>query len=200
MITIFIILLNLIVSYRAYQVFEVGGMDRDAFLLRPFQLSKGKNIKGAILSQFSHVEFSHFLFNMLTLYFFGPVIERTIGILSFLIIYILSGIAAIVLTYIQRKDDPMYSALGASGCISGILFASIVIYPQMSLYMFFIPIPIPGPIFAFLYLAYSLYSMNEGGSISHEAHLGGAMMGFLMGGYFAGGYQNFVNRIYEIFT
>lgn len=200
MITIFIILLNLIVSYRAYKVFETGGMERDTFLLRPFQLSKGKNIQGAILSQFSHVEFSHFLFNMLTLYFFGPVVERSVGIFSYLIIYFLSGFAAIILTYIQRKDDPMYSALGASGCIAGILFASIVIYPQMSLYMFFIPIPIPGPIFAFLYLGYSLYSMNEGSGISHEAHLGGALMGFLLGGYFAGGYQNFVNRIYEIFT
>ncbi len=200
MITIFIILLNGIVSYRAYRAFEAGGIERDTFLLRPYQISKGKNIIGGFLSQFSHVEFSHFLFNMLTLYFFGPVVEKTVGIISFLVIYIFSGFAAIILTYLQRKDDPMYSALGASGCISGILFSSIVIYPQMSLYMFFIPIPIPGPIFAFLYLGYSLYSMNERSGISHEAHLGGALMGFLLGGYFSGGYQNFVNRIYEIFT
>jgi len=199
-VTISIIILNLLISYRAYKAFESGGIDRDNFLLRPYQLSIGKNYLGAFLSQFSHVEFYHLLFNMLTLYFFGPVVERTVGTLPFLIIYALSGLAAILLTYSQRKNDPSYTALGASGCISGLLFASIIIYPQMSLYMFFIPIPIPGPIFAVLYLGYSLFYMNDGGGVSHEAHLGGALMGFLLGGYFAGGYQNFVNRVYEIFN
>ena len=199
MLTKLIILVNIIISYKAYKEFENGGLERDRYLLRPFQLSMKKNFIGAFLSQFSHVEFSHFFFNMLTLYFFGPVVEKLAGSLSFLVVYSLSGLSAIFLTYLQRKDDINYSALGASGCISGILFTSIVLYPQMSLYMFFIPIPIPGPIFAILYMVYSLFLMNENGGVSHEAHLGGALMGFLAGGYLAGGYQNFVNQFYLLF-
>ncbi len=199
MFTKLIILLNIFISYKAYTAFQNGGMERDDYLLRPFQLSRKQNIKGAILSQFSHVEVFHFIFNMMTLYFFGPIVEKLAGGIAFLAVYFLSGISAIVLTYLQRKDEPAYSALGASGCISGILFASIVLYPQMSLYMFFIPIPIPAPIFAFLYMGYSLFLMNDGGGISHEAHLGGALMGFILGGFLAGGYQNFVNQLYNLF-
>jgi membrane associated rhomboid family serine protease len=199
LLTKLIILLNIIISYKAYQAFQIGGTGVDDFLLRPFQLSRKQNYRGAILSQFSHVEISHFFFNMLTLYFFGPIVEKLAGEIAFLAVYILSGLAAIILTYLQRKDEPSYSALGASGCISGILFASIVLYPQMSLYMFLIPIPIPGPIFAFLYMGYSLFLMNDGGGVSHEAHLGGALMGFILGGFLAGGYQNFVNQLYNLF-
>lgn len=196
--TTILILINAFVSYRAYRAFE-SGFDRDDYLLQPFQLSMGKNIKGAILSQFSHVEIYHFIFNMLTLYFFGPIVERIAGGISFLAVYLMSGLAAIGLTYIQRKDDSRYSALGASGCVSGILFTSIVLYPGINLYMFFIPIPIPGPIFAVLYMAYSLFFMNESSGVSHEAHLGGALLGFLAGGYLAGGYQDFVTQFYNLF-
>lgn len=198
MITLLLLLINTIVSYRAYQAFN-DNRNKDDYLLIPSLLSRGENWKGAILSQFSHVEFFHFLFNMMTLYYFGPVVENFGGSISLLIVYILSGIGSIFLTYIQRKNDISYSGLGASGCISGVLFTSIVLYPQMKLYMFLIPIPIQGPIFAFLYLAYSLLLMNENTGIGHEAHLGGALIGFLFGGYLANGYQNFVNEFYKIF-
>lgn len=198
MITTLLILVNAFISYRAYRAFE-SGLDRDDYLLRPFQLSMGKNFKGAILSQFSHVEIYHFIFNMLTLYFFGPIVEKIAGAIPYLLVYFASGISAIGLTYLQRKDDSNYSALGASGCVSGILFTSIVLFPGISLYMFFIPIPIPGPVFAILYMAYSLFLMNDTTGVSHEAHLGGALLGFLAGGYLAGGYQNFVNQFYSLF-
>ena len=80
-----------------------------------------------------------------------------------------------------HKDEPYYSAVGASGAVSGIIYASILLYPAMQLYMFFIPIPIPGYIFGVGYLLYSIYGMKKQlGNVGHSAHLGGAIGGFAL--------------------
>ena len=80
------------------------------------------------------------------------------------------------------KNQSWYSAIGASGGVSGILFASIAMIPDLGIYFFFIPIPIPGYIFGFLYFAYSVYSMlnpRQQDNIGHAAHLGGAFFGLI---------------------
>jgi len=86
-----------------------------------------------------------------------------------------------LLSLYLHKEEFWYSAIGASGAVTGILYAAILLDPKMSLYMFFIPIPIPGYIFGVGYLLYSIYGMkNRIGNIGHDAHFGGAVGGYLV--------------------
>ena len=80
-----------------------------------------------------------------------------------------------------HKDEPHYSAVGASGAVTGILYAAILLEPSMELYLMFIPIPIPAYVLGIGYLLYSIYGMkNRLGNIGHTAHFGGAIGGFAM--------------------
>ncbi len=129
---------------------------------------------------FVHVGLTHLLFNMVTLYFFGPQIEGVVGPVRFAIIYIGSDLAANALTYWRHRGDPAYSAVGASGAISGVLFSFVLFAPFAMLGVMFI-IPMPAILFAFLYIGFSIYAANQGrGRIAHEAHLGGALGGVVL--------------------
>lgn len=130
-------------------------------------------------SGFLHVDWMHLLFNMYALYLFGDIVAKILGTDDFVIIYIVSLLAGNLYSLIYHKDEPNYSAVGASGAVSGILYSSILLYPAMELYLFFIPIPIPGYVFALGYILYSIYGMKKQlGNIGHAAHLGGAIGGF----------------------
>ncbi len=129
---------------------------------------------------FVHTGLAHLAFNMITLFSFGPPIERTIGWWRFLIVYVGSELAANALTYWRHRDDPAYSAVGASGAISGVVFSFVLFAPWAELRVFF-AIPIPAIIFAFLYIAFSVYASNRQiGRVAHEAHLGGALGGIIL--------------------
>lgn len=200
MLTYLVIGLNIIISYLAYKAFSEN--DRpERFLFRPFALSRGQNFTGALLSNFSHASFFHFLFNMITLYYFGPVVEKLGGKAAFLVVYVVSGVVSMFFSYYRHKDDYRYSALGASGCVSGILLASTVMYPHMNVYFLFIPFPIPAPAFAILFILASYYFMESSESqIAHDAHLGGALAGFLLGGFFSPrGFNEFFNFFLRVF-
>jgi membrane associated rhomboid family serine protease len=117
---------------------------------------------------------------MMTFYFFGPPLERMIGTVPFVILYVLALILSEARTYIQHRDNPNYASLGASGAVSAILFASIVYFPTQSIFILPIPIPIPAPLFAVGYLAYSAYLARQGkDGINHTAHIDGAITGLL---------------------
>ena len=104
---------------------------------------------------------------------FGPV--------KFLIIYFVSLLAGSVLALFFHKDEPHYSAVGASGAVTGILYAAILLQPDMSLFLMFIPIPIPAYVVGIGYLLYSIYGMKSRlGNIGHTAHFGGAIGGYLI--------------------
>jgi membrane associated rhomboid family serine protease len=182
MVTFTLIGINLVVSLLAFSAFRTK-RSPERFLFAPARVAGGENLSGMVLSQFSHADLGHLFFNMLALYFFAPVVEHFLGGFGLLTIYLLSGIAATLLTFVVHKKDQGYRALGASGSISGVIFASIVLYPGMSLYLFFVPIPIPGPIFAVGYIAYSIVmARRQFGNIGHEAHIGGAVAGLLLAG------------------
>jgi len=135
---------------------------------------------------FLHGDPMHLIFNMLTLYFFGTIVEQFFGVLFpgmakvlFLVFYLLAIVAASSATYFKHKDNPGFASIGASGATAAILFASILIMPTIGIMMFFIPIPIPGFIFGPLYLWYSSYAAKQAGdSIDHTAHFYGAVFGF----------------------
>ncbi len=133
-------------------------------------------------SGFLHADWMHLIFNMLTLYFFGPIVIGSFGEIGFVIIYFGSILLGNLFSLYLYKNQAWYSAIGASGGVSGILFAAIAIFPFIGIYMFFIPIPIPGYIFGALYFGYSVYMMlnpRQHDNIGHAAHLGGAFFGLV---------------------
>ncbi|TGK08084.1 rhomboid family intramembrane serine protease [Leptospira selangorensis] len=150
----------------------------DKLILRPFRDSKEGNYYTLATSGFVHADFTHLLFNMLTLYFFGRHVDMVLGPLGFMGLYLASILIANLVSFQKNKADENYASLGASGGTSGIVFASILFYPYSKIFFFFIPIPIPGPIYAILYLAYSYYaSKNRQDGINHDAHFYGALTG-----------------------
>ncbi len=135
-----------------------------------------------------HADFTHLLFNMLVLYSFGSNLEnyyftQYFGAhagLVFGLLYVTALPAANLYSYYKHKQDFSYNALGASGAVSAILFSSILISPLSSLYLMFIPVPIPSFIFGFCYLAYSWYMGKKGrDNVGHDAHFWGAVYGIV---------------------
>ncbi|WP_334059085.1 rhomboid family intramembrane serine protease [Polaribacter sp. P097] len=165
-------------------LFSIKGFEDYAFLDKyKFQVSrvKGDEKVRMLTSGFLHVDWMHLILNMYVLYAFGNIVINFLGTLPFLIIYFGSLIAGSLYTLQYHKNEPYYSAVGASGAVSGIVYASILLYPGMSLYLFFIPVPIPGYIFGVGYLLYSIYGMKKQvGNVGHAAHLGGAIGGFAL--------------------
>ena len=176
---ILIILFNLAVTILGMRAMR-SQAEAEKFLYVPALIRQGRNFRGYVLSHFAHSGWAHFLFNMLALYMFAVPILKASSYLSLALIYLLSGLAVDLIIFVLRSGNPGYRCLGASGSVSGIVFAGIVYDPHMSVFFFLLPIPIPGPIFALLYIALSIYLMRHGqDNISHEAHIGGSLAGFV---------------------
>jgi membrane associated rhomboid family serine protease len=175
-VTIVIIASNVIMSFKGFD-------DRLFFEKYKFNVGsirRGEQIR-MISSGFLHADTTHLLMNMVTLYFFAGTVINQFGNFNFVIIYIASLIFGNLLSLYFHKDEYWYSAIGASGAVTGILYAAILLEPSMSLYMFFIPIPIPGYVFGIGYLLYSIYGIkNRVGNIGHDAHFGGAVGGYAL--------------------
>lgn len=174
LVTIVVIAANVIISFKGFK-------DYAFFEKYKFNIASIRNKEYIRLfsSGFLHVDTMHLFFNMFTLFVFANVVVSTLGASAFLLIYILSLLAGNMLSYSFHKNEPHYNAVGASGAVTGIVYASILLYPEMSLYLLFIPIPIPAWIFGILYLLYSIYGMKKQlGNIGHDAHFGGAIAGY----------------------
>ena len=134
-----------------------------------------------------HAGWGHLFFNMLTLYFFGTVVERyfqasfgTASVALYVVFYVSAIAVSTIGDLIKYKDDYSYNAVGASGAVSAVLFASILFEPKMGIYIYLIPIPIPGYIFAPLYLLYCWYMAKRNmDNIGHTAHFWGAVYGLV---------------------
>lgn len=132
-----------------------------------------------ITSGFLHADWFHFAFNMFSFWSFANFLIQEFSTVNFLLIYFGSMAIGSLLTYFIHKEEPFYSAIGASGAVMGIIYCAILLYPDNSILLFG-AVPIPGYIFAFLYLAYSVYGMKgRYDNIGHTAHLGGAVGGLL---------------------
>jgi membrane associated rhomboid family serine protease len=164
-------------------LFSYKGMNDLAFF-RKFEFHIGSIRAGEhirmISSGFLHADLGHLFFNLFTLYMFAPVVSSYFGDFSFLLIYMASLVFGSLLTLLMHKNDYSYRAIGASGAVTGILYSAILIDPSMSLYLFFIPIPIPAYLFGIGYLLYSIYGMKaKNDNIGHTAHFGGAIGGYI---------------------
>ena len=165
-------------------VFSYKGITEPSFLnTYKFQIAailRGERIR-MLSSGFLHVDYLHLGFNMYALYLFASPVLGTLGNVPFLILYFGSLLLGNVFTLFYHKKESYYSAVGASGAVSGIVYSAIVLYPEMTLYLFPLPIPIPGYLFGIGYLLYSMYGMKKQlGSVGHSAHLGGAIGGFFI--------------------
>ena len=155
----------------------------NALILWPPAISRKKEYFRLVSYGLIHADLMHLLFNMITLYFFGEVIEifynSVLGPFGFATFYVGGLVASILPTYFKHRDDSQYYSLGASGAVSGVLFAYILFAPWTTILIFFIPMP--AIIYAVLYVAYSIYSERQGGDrINHSAHLWGAAYGVLV--------------------
>jgi membrane associated rhomboid family serine protease len=201
MLTYLLIGINVLVSLIGFS--RMNSVTGDSmFFFSPSEVSAGRNYPGMLLSHFAHADSGHLLFNMLTLYSFGPVVEMVLGPLNMLLIYVSAGIFSTLFVYYLHRADPGYRALGASDSVTGIIFAAIVLVPRMSIYFFFVPFPIPAPLFAVGYIVLSTYFMRRGrGHISHEAHITGAISGLLLAGLLAPeGFGPLLERIQNLLT
>lgn len=177
MLTFILIAVTVLVSWQAFERPQL----LQRLILWPPAIDRRKEFDRLLTHGFIHADWSHLLFNMLTLFFFGRVVEQVvtqlIGPVGFVLFYLSAIVVAILPTYLRHRHDPHYSSLGASGGVSAVLFASILLNPWM---LIFIPIPVPAFIYAIGYVAYSFWKDRQGGgNVNHSAHLSGAIYGVL---------------------
>lgn len=174
--TIVVIAANILVSIKGFN--DISFFERYKFNI--FAINSGQKER-MVTSGFLHVDFTHLFFNMFTLYFFAPVVITWFGAGKFIGVYFISLLAGSLLAVFFHKNEPHYSAVGASGAVTGILYAAILLKPDMQLGIMFIPIPLPAYIFGIGYLLYSIYGMKSRlGNIGHTAHFGGAIGGYVI--------------------
>ena len=176
--------ISLIAIIIANVLFSIKGFSDIAFF-RKYEFHMGSIRSGEqirmVSSAFLHADWAHLFFNMFTLFMFAPVVIDFLGNFSFILIYLGSLICGSLLTVVFHKNEYGYRAVGASGAVTGILYAAILLNPDMSLYLYFIPIPIPAYVFGIGYLLYSIYGMKaKNDNIGHTAHFGGAIGGYVI--------------------
>lgn len=150
----------------------------ESCLFRPYWFLRRRQYQTIVTSGIVHADLPHLIFNALTYVFFAFQVERQIGPARFAALYLFGLVVSDLGTWFKHRNDPGYASLGASGAISAVLFASIVYFPSQTLFILPFPVPIPAPLFAIGYVAYSWYSARHArGRINHDAHLGGALAG-----------------------
>lgn len=137
---------------------------------------------------FVHADFFHLLINMFVLWSFGSHVEsefilykgETAGKILYFVFYVFMIILANLPTYAKYKNNSSYMAVGASGATNAILFSAIFFQPTSNIYLY-LALPIPALLFGILYLWYSNWASKRGqDNIDHEAHIYGAIAGFLL--------------------
>ncbi|SDK83954.1 Membrane associated serine protease, rhomboid family [Catalinimonas alkaloidigena] len=173
--TLIVIIITVVTSLLAWNNANLF----ERWMFTPYLIRTRNQYDRFLTSGFIHNDWGHLLFNMITLYFFGTAVEQYFrSPLLFLVLYLVGIVVSSLPTYAKHKNHSHYHSLGASGGVSAILFSAILFDPIRGLYLFFIPIPIPGFIFGILYLFYSAYRAKQANdNINHDAHLYGALFG-----------------------
>lgn len=176
-IAVILIILNIGFSYKGLtsQIFS------DKYKFEVDKILIQKDYKRLITSGFLHVSWIHLIFNMLSLYAFSWILETYLGEINFLILYFSSMIGGNLFSLVIHRNHGDYAAVGASGAICGVIFASIVLFPGMDIGFFGLPFLIPSWLYGLFYIAFSIYAIRSGkDNIGHEAHLGGALIGMVV--------------------
>lgn len=175
-ITLIIIAVTCVVSFMGFKD------DRliDRLILWPPAITRGKEWWRLASCGLIHADVPHLLFNMMTLFFFGRAMEGFYvsrgGAIGYLIFYVGALIVSSLPSYLQHKNDSRYRSLGASGAVSAVLFAFILLAPWSRIIVFVLPLP--AILYAVAYVAYSIYmDRQRTDNINHSAHLWGAAYG-----------------------
>ena len=177
-ITALILVANALITYQGFK--QPALFQR--YLFSPEAILAGKDYKRLITSGFLHVDWTHFGFNMVGLYLFGMHLEAFLPPGQYLLIYFGSLLGGSLISLYFHRFKVNYTAVGASGAISGLVFAFIAVDPGARLGMLFLPgLSLPGWLFGALYLAYTFRSIRrQVDNIGHEAHFGGSLIGILL--------------------
>jgi len=174
--TLIILAVTCIVSFMAFSNRSLI----DDLILWPPAIERKNQYWRLVTYGLIHADGMHLLFNMVTLYFFGRIMEsrfnEVLGTFGFALFYVGGLIVSILPTYLKNRHNSNYRSLGASGAVSAVLFAFILYAPWARIYVYFLPVP--AIVYAVLYVIYSVYMDQRGrGNINHSAHLWGAAYG-----------------------
>jgi membrane associated rhomboid family serine protease len=176
MLTIIIIIITAVISISSFSNYNVFSK----LQFNAYQVYHRKEWYRLLSHGFIHADWMHLIFNMISLFIFGSIVEVYLDSkVLFIFFYLSAIITASLPTLIKQKDNAWYNSVGASGGVSAMVFASILFNPLNKLLVFMIPIPIRAVIFGILYLWYSHYMSKHGhDNINHSAHFIGAIYGF----------------------
>lgn len=177
-VTILIIAVTVLVSWLAFNNARLA----ERLILWPPAIDRKHQYDRLVTHGFIHADFQHLLFNMITLFFFGRALEgwfvSYIGVVGFVLFYLSAIVMAILPTYLRHRHDSRYRSLGASGGVSAVLFAFILLQPWATIYVFVVPLP--AILYGVLYVGYSIWMDRQGrDNVNHSAHLWGAGYGVL---------------------
>lgn len=182
-VTLFILAITILVSILAFS--NHGLYRRLAF--NAYDIRQFRNGYRFLSYALVHADWVHLLINMLVLYSFGMTVEAHYGLMwglkgqfYYFLLYVGGIVFSTTPAYAKHKNDYTYTAVGASGAISAVVFASIIFDPLNKIYIFMIPFGIPAVIFGVLYLVYSWYMAKKNvDNIGHDVHFWGAVFGFV---------------------
>ena len=178
MLTLVLIGTTVLVSWLAWQKPRL----LDRLILWPPAIERHRQYDRLVTHGFIHADWQHLLFNMITLFFFGryaeQIISARIGAVGFVLFYLSAIVIAILPTWLRHREDARYRSLGASGAVSAVLFAFILVQPWALIFVFFLPVP--AIVYGVFYVGYSFWMDRNGqDNTNHSAHLSGAIYGVL---------------------
>ena len=178
MLTFALIAVTVLVSWLAFERPRL----LDRLTLWPPAIDRQHQYDRLVTHGFIHADWQHLLFNMITLFFFGRqvegVVEQLIGPLGFVLFYLSAIVVAMLPSYLRHRHDGRYRSLGASGAVSAVLFAFVLLQPWSLIFVFFLPVP--AILYAVFYVGYSFWMDRQGtDGVNHSAHLAGAIYGVL---------------------
>lgn len=179
-----LIAVNVASSMMAFNKSEL----RDKWTFSPYAVKHHNEHWRVFSHMWIHVDANHLLFNMMSLYFLGDLLQSELGYTygqvlgqsHFLALYLLGGLFATIIPYVRNQDNSSYLSMGASGAVSAIVFGAILWRPDVELGLFFLPFRFKAYWFGIIYLAYEFWADRKGGTgIAHDAHIGGAICGII---------------------
>ena len=178
MLTLILIAVTVLVTWLAFNNPRL----LDRLILWPPAIDRKHQYDRLLTHGFIHADWQHLLFNMITLFFFGrfaeQVISSMIGPVGFVLFYLSAIVIAILPTYLRHRHDVQYRSLGASGAVSAVLFAFILVQPWSLIFVFFLPVP--AIVYGAFFVGYSIWMDRQGAdNTNHNAHLSGAIYGVL---------------------